>query len=98
MEAEVVERRENPLLAREEVLLKIRAQQTPSRKEVRELVVAKLGASPESVIVKKIWGLSGSREFNAEVFIYKDLEVMRTIEPEYVLKRNEVIEDEAQAE
>lgn len=99
MEVEVVERKENPLLSREEVLIKVKKDVTPSRQEAKEIVVAQTGASPESVVVKKISGRSGAKEFFVEAYIYKDLDVMKTIEPEYILKRNGVISDgEAQAQ
>jgi len=93
-----VERKENPLLAREEIVIKVKRDATPSRKEAKEIVVAQTGASPELVVVKKIKGLTGAREFLIEAFVYKDPEIMKTVEPEYILKRNGVIEDEAQAQ
>ncbi len=98
MEAEIVEKRENPLLSRDEILLKVVADVTPSRKEVKELAAAKTGASPELIVVKRIGGKAGSREFLAEVFVYRNEEVMKVVEPEYMLKRNGVISDgEAQS-
>ena len=99
MEVEVVERKENPLLYRDEIIIRVKKDVTPSRKEAKEIVVAQTGASPEQVIVKKIKGKSGRREFLIEAYVYKDLSVMKTLEPDYVLKRNGVIEDgEAQAQ
>ena len=99
MEVEVVERRDNPLLYREEVVLRVKKEATPSRKEAKELVVAQTGVSPENVVVKRIYGKTGAREFLVEAYIYKDLDMMKVIEPEYVLKRNGVVSDgEAQAQ
>ncbi len=94
-----MERKENPLLSREEIVVKVKKEVTPSRQEAKEIVVAQTGASPEAVIVKKIKGKSGAKEFFIEAYVYKDLDVMKTIEPEYILKRNGVISDgEAQAQ
>lgn len=94
MEAEIIERKDNPLLSREELVLKIRSNVTPSRKEVKDYVVASMNTDPKLTVVKKIWGKSGSHEFFAEIFIYKDDTVMKTVEPEFILKRNEVIKDD----
>ncbi len=93
MEVNIVERRDNPLLSREEVRLEIKSESTPSRTEVRNYVSASLGADPSLTVVKKIWGRAGDRTFYAEVFIYKDERVMRAVEPKYILIRNGVMED-----
>ena len=95
----IVKREENPLLSREELIIRVEKEVTPSRKEAKEIVVAQTGADPELVIIKRISGKSGSKVFLVEAFIYKDKEIMKVIEPEYVLRRNGVVSDgEAQAQ
>ena len=93
MEVEVVESRDNPLLSRREIIVKVSAEATPSRKDVKELVAAKTGANPSLIVVKKIGGRSGSHDFFAEVYIYQDENTMKTLEPKYILRRNGVVED-----
>jgi ribosomal protein S24E len=98
MELEVLEKRENPLLDREEIKVRIKSDKTPSRKEVKELVTAKLGTSPELTLIRTIKNKAGTRNFDVEVFVYKNPSVMNVVERTYMLKRNGVIEDEAQAQ
>ncbi len=97
MDINIEERRENPLLNREEITVSIRVESTPTRKDVKNGVAAKLGVDPSLVIVRKIEGSAGSHVFRAVVHVYKDKDSL-SIEPEYIRKRNEVTEDEARSE
>ena len=99
MDVEILERRENPLLEREEIKVRIKSDKTPSRKEAKELITAKLGSSPELTLIRSIKNRAGTRIFDVDVVVYRSPAVMEVVERTYVLKRNGVIEDgEAQAQ
>lgn len=99
MDVEILERRENPLLEREEIKVRIKSDKTPSRKEAKELITAKLGSSPELTLIRSIKNRAGTRIFDVDVVVYRNPAVMEIVERTYVLKRNGVIEDgEAQAQ
>ena len=99
MDVEILERRENPLLEREEIKVRIKSDKTPSRKEAKELITVKLGSSPELTLIRSIKNRAGTRIFDVDVVVYRSPAVMEVVERTYVLKRNGVIEDgEAQAQ
>ncbi len=95
---EVLERRRNPLLHREEVLFRLRFDgSTPSRRQIREEVSRFLGVEEERVIVRKITQEYGMTEARALILVYDDPNKAKEIEPEHIIKRHEK-KAEAQAE
>ena len=87
---EIVERKKNPLLFREEIILKFRFQgPTPSRKEVREAVVNFLGVNEDRVVIRKISQDYGMTEVSVLVMLYDTPEKAREIEPKHIIARHE---------
>lgn len=87
---EIIERRRNPLLFREELLLRLRFQgATPSRKEVREAVAKFLGIKADRVIVRNILQDYGMTEAKVLVMVYDSPERAREIEPKHIIARHE---------
>ncbi len=89
MEAEVVEEKRDPLLNRVEVKFRVKHNgATPSRKEVREKLVALRGSDPERCVVAGIYTGFGARESTVYFREYDSVADMLRVEPEHVLRRN----------
>ncbi len=89
MEAKITKTNENKLFSRQEVSAAISfGKSTPTRKEMRELVSAKIGANPETVILRAVKSKFGTREVNAVFHIYATKEKMAEAEPYYLLVRD----------
>lgn len=82
--------KENKLLGRKEVLLRIDhlGKGTPTRKEVREKVAEMLKTNIENVYVISIRTEYGSFVSWAKVHVYDDSQRALQIEPKYIIKRN----------
>jgi len=90
MKVEIIERRPNELLQREEVLARIRFEGgTPPRSKVREELAKALGKSPDSLFIRKIETEYGMTEAKVFAMAYYDRRIALTIEPEHIIKRNE---------
>ncbi len=90
---ELLDRRENKLLKRLELMLKVfhPGMPTPSRKDVKALVAANLGVPEERVIVDYVKTQFGADYSKAYVKVYDSVEDAKRIEPDYVLRRNGLI-------
>ncbi|MHC1579553.1 MAG: 30S ribosomal protein S24e [Candidatus Alkanophagales archaeon] len=89
MEVEIIEERENPLLERKEVRFRIRHEgRTPSRKEVRELLVKELNTSPNLLVVESIRTEFGKREVRGYAKVYRSEERLRSVERPHVIRKN----------
>jgi small subunit ribosomal protein S24e len=94
MEVSIIKSTKNPLLYREEFTLLISFDgATPSRKEMREGITAKLGCNPDLMVIVKTKSTTGKRELKAYVRVYDSREKLEEIEPEHVLKRNGFVEE-----
>ncbi len=91
---QVVEERWNPLAERKELQLVIThvAQPTPTRCQVRDAIAERYKVDKKYVVVRKLVTEYGIGRSKATVHIYKDLERMKKLEPEKVLKHNEKCE------
>ncbi|UCD92643.1 MAG: 30S ribosomal protein S24e [Methanobacteriota archaeon] len=93
MQAEIVSRKENPLLKRIELEFKIvhHGEGTPTRDTVRE-EIAKLAKAPkERVIIDHMNSQFGKLETQGYAKVYESKEDALEIERKYVLGRNKLI-------
>ena len=90
MEISVISERDNPLLSRKEVWVRIKAGRTPTLKEVRERLSAEYEGT---VIVDRILPETGTTDVVAYVKIYRDRDVMMRVERKSKLAKNGVISD-----
>ncbi len=100
MEVEVISEKENPLLERREVMVRIKhtGAATPLRSEIRKLVAAKLSADDDKMIVGSLDQSFGVSESLAKVKIYKTRKRVEEIENPHVIKKNTPEKVEAPAE
>ena len=99
MELKHVTYRYNPLLERKEVYFEIDHSDvgsTPKRAEVRKLLAEHFGVEVGKVIVRKIETTTGTMVTRGEAHIYDSVEMAMFVEPDYILKRNQVITEEGE--
>ncbi|HYB59307.1 MAG TPA: hypothetical protein VEB88_03565 [Candidatus Acidoferrales bacterium] len=89
MQISVIEEKENLLLNRRELQIKIKHPAgTPARIEVKDRVAAELKVEPQQVIVRSMKTAFGKKETIAAVKIYQSAESAHQIEADYIIKRN----------
>ncbi|RLG72749.1 MAG: 30S ribosomal protein S24e [Methanobacteriota archaeon] len=94
MEIEVVERKDNKLLRREEMYLMVSSDgTTPSREEIKQRVVAEFDLNPDLTLVDRITQRFGSRKVRCYIKVYKDRKWMERVENKYKLLRNKLVEE-----
>ena len=69
---EILEHKKNDLLNREEIILILRADVTPSLKQVAELVLEKFSKPAGNIVIESIKGQFGSKEFKVYAKIYNN--------------------------
>jgi small subunit ribosomal protein S24e len=90
MDIEVIEEKENPLLERKELIVKIShsGAMTPRRGDIRNKIIAKLSADEDKFILGPLNQHYGTTEAVAKVKIYKSKERALQIESPNVIKKN----------
>ena len=90
MDIKITSKFENKLLERKEVQFEIQQlkKATPSRKEIRDKLIAQLDANKEAAMLIKIKTHIGKGLVKGLMHIYETLEVAKKIEPKYVVFRN----------
>ncbi|RLG59851.1 MAG: 30S ribosomal protein S24e [Candidatus Hydrothermarchaeota archaeon] len=89
MKLKITEDKENPLLERRELTVKITYEKSPpTRKDFRSKLIAELNLDKDTVIVDKMEQKFGTREMVAFVKVYKTKERMLEIEDESKIKKN----------
>ena len=93
MELKSITYRYNPLLERREVYAEVDHSaegSTPTRASVRQLLAEHFGVELDRVVVRKIETITGAMVARVEAHIYDTPEAARFIEPEHVLRRNQL--------
>lgn len=90
MEFEIIKRRENQLLQREEILAKVRFKGgTPSRREIRDALAKELGKPSGNLFIRKIVTEYGKEEAEVIAMVYNSRAFALLLEPDHIIKRNE---------
>ncbi|MCE7736254.1 MAG: 30S ribosomal protein S24e [Candidatus Heimdallarchaeota archaeon] len=97
MEITIDERKENPLLKREEITFTIthEGENTPSREVVASKLAAMINADKDRTILKKISTQFGVHEAVGYANLYPSKEDALEIEAKHILIRNGLIEGES---
>jgi small subunit ribosomal protein S24e len=101
MEIEIISEKENPLLKRREVHFRVKHEQTgstPPRLEVRNAVANALKVKADFVFVKKFKTKTGKHVAVGLANVYDSVDQARLVEPEYIIKRNELPEKTGEVE
>ncbi|HII67523.1 MAG TPA: 30S ribosomal protein S24e [Thermococcaceae archaeon] len=96
MEIRVIDTKENKLLGRKEIYFEVihEGEPTPSRADVKGKLVAMLDLNPEATVVQYIRSYFGSHVSEGYAKAYESKERMFYIEPEYVLRREGIIQEQ----
>jgi small subunit ribosomal protein S24e len=89
MEIVVEKERENPLLRRKEIYFRLKYDAaTPSRRVVREKLAGLFNANSDVVVIEYMRPEFGKSEASCYARIYEDVEDLKSIEEDHILKRN----------
>ncbi len=90
MDVEVTEEKENPLLERKEVVVRIshKGSATPTREDIRKKLSAKLSASDDRLVIGPLDQSYGAATAIAKVKIYKSKERALRVESPHVIRKN----------
>jgi small subunit ribosomal protein S24e len=91
MELKIVTSKENPLLKRREIQFRIEhgpQSKTPARLEVKKALAAQLRIEEELVFIKDMRTLTGMGTAVGHANAYETARQAKTVEPEYIMKRN----------
>jgi len=90
MELEVIEEKENPLLGRREILVRIAypGSSTPGRREIRSRLAAKLGVDEKKLVLGPLKQRFGVPEAVAKVKVYSTQDLAQEVEPSHIIKKN----------
>jgi small subunit ribosomal protein S24e len=96
MELEIEEIVENPLLQRKELRFRVKhpGAPTPRRVEVKAKLAEALGVGQEVIAIEKITSLHGKAESSGIARVYKTEEILKSLEPKYLLEREKPPEEE----
>ncbi len=94
MEIEIVQRKENALLGRQEVKFRIThlAEATPTRDAVREKLAGLTGAKKGLIVVDEMHSTFGKGETEGYARVYATIDALSKSEPLFLLKRNKLEE------
>ena len=100
MEVKIVSKKENLLLKRKEIQFEVEHTQgkTPARLDIKRSIASALGTSEKLVFIKKMKTMTGTSTAIGSANAYESEAQAKTIEPEYILKRNttpQKLEEEA---
>lgn len=88
----ILEKKKNLLLGREEIVFEIEQQKTPSFAEVEAMMHDKLKIDKGAIAIKSIKGLFGNKKFKVKAFLYDSVNEKEKIEPKRKAKKQQVIE------
>lgn len=89
MEIRVVERKENPLVGREEIRFEVLhpGEATPSRQAVRSQLASLLGAEEDLLVILRLRTHQGSSTTLGLAHLYRSPEVLSKFAPKHLLQR-----------
>ncbi len=100
MEVEILDQRDNPLLHRREVKFVVRHEDggTPRKSEVLRKLAVILDVDKEVVLIDRMEPEFGKRETRGYAKVYKSVEHLEDIEPEYMIERHKRVLEELESE
>ncbi len=95
MKLEIISKKKNPIFNREEIEFKVLdSDATPSRADVRKLLLSSTKTKKENLLVlKKINSAFGERESKGYAYIYENEKSLEKLEPLFIRKRNQEKEE-----
>jgi small subunit ribosomal protein S24e len=90
MDIEIVERKQNPLLEREEIRFEVahEGEPTPTLVDIRRLLRAKVNSKDQLTVVDAVYSHFGSPVSSGSARIYKDEGRLKSTEARHILGKN----------
>lgn len=93
MDATITSTKENTILGRKEISVKVSFDKgTPNRKEIKDSVCGKLGANPDTVVLREVKSEFGMKRISAVFHVYPTKEAALATEPRHILARDGMME------
>ncbi|MEW6528522.1 MAG: 30S ribosomal protein S24e [Candidatus Micrarchaeota archaeon] len=90
---------ENDILGRKEIIANIQFDKsTPTRKEIKEIISAKIGANPDNTVLREVKSRFGVRSIRAVLHVYPTKETALLFEPKHILIRDGMAEKKQKKE
>lgn len=90
---------ENRMFERKEIFANVSFEKsTPNKQDVKNAVCLKIGANPETAVIRKISSKFGSKNMGALLYVYSNKEAALATEPNYILVRNGMAEKKLKKE
>jgi len=97
MELAIKEETYNPVLERNEIIFEAQVDKTLSRADVRKKLAALKNVNESNIVIKYIKQNFGQRTCYGKAHIYKSLDVLKRLEPKYLLVRGTKKEEKKEA-
>ncbi|MFT4244252.1 MAG: hypothetical protein ACMXYB_02235 [Candidatus Woesearchaeota archaeon] len=92
-----VKKVENKLLDRVEYTFELQASSTPSRSELKAQIIKQLKVKDEELVsIQEIKSHYGSQTIQVIVYVYESKDVMQSLVPKHIAKRNNPAVEEAE--
>ena len=98
MELNITNEVQNPVLERKEIEFEINTAVTPSREEIKRKLAALKNAKEELIVIKYARQLFGEHRVVGKAHIYKSAEMLKRVEPKYLLERGKKKEKSTEAQ
>ena len=93
MDATIINNVENKALGRREIEFDVSFEKsTPGRKDLKELLCSKIGANPDTAVLRSVTSRFGTRSVGAVLHVYGTKEAVRATEPRHILVRDGMAE------
>ncbi|MGQ4911947.1 MAG: 30S ribosomal protein S24e [Candidatus Thorarchaeota archaeon] len=91
MKIEILNERENKLLARREIEFRVdhQGERTPSRADIRAKIVAQFDADAAAVVIRSLDTKFGAGMTKGLARVYSSPEQMKRVEHDHIIKRHE---------
>jgi len=97
LDIEIINERENPLLERTEIAIKINhSGGSPKFQDIRSKVAAMKDLDNDKFVLQSVEAVYGTSASNAEVRVYSSNKKLSSVEPLHVLKKNGFIEEKVE--
>lgn len=83
---EILEKKKNELLDREEITAIVRSTVTPSKDQVKKLLVSELKSDADLIVLRNIYSKFGEQEFKINAYVYTNKETLERLKTEKKVK------------
>ncbi|MDD5337199.1 MAG: 30S ribosomal protein S24e [Candidatus ainarchaeum sp.] len=99
MDAKIISNKENGIIGRKEIHMEVSFEKnTPNRKELKQFLCSKVGANPDTAVLRSVETNFGIRALKALLHVYQSKEAALATEPRHILARDGMAEKKKKKE